>query len=227
MTRKKQEQRELAQRQEVTQLLRQAGNNGNLGKREFEAIMDAGGNANRILERAVANKGLTIGAGLVNNFNKGKYSPSGYALKEMYTGVSPIISQIRNAGTLDPKSALFIGSRGSTATVLPRNYGTGGTKTTAPVLPTTESVDSTNTQPTDFGVNDAGGDSGFDSGMTDTMSNQDSAAALQGATLGGGDGMVGALGIKSKKSSRKQAGVSNKGTSQLGRDSLKIALNFS
>lgn len=236
---KKKNQREQEQRQEVTQLLRQAANNGNLGQREFERILDAGGNANRILERAVANKGLTINSGVVNSYNKGKYTTPLNQFMQIAAdrtfgpgfGLSPIIQQIRTAGKLDPKSSLFIGSRGSTATVLPRNFGAGGTKTSAPVLPSTKPVGTTDAEPTDYGVNDSGTgsgfDSGFDSGITDTAPSQDNTAALQGATLGGGDGMMGALGIKSKKSSRKQAGVSSKGTSQLGRDSLKIALNFS
>lgn len=232
---KKKNQQQQAQRQEVTQLLRQAANNGNLGQREFERILDAGGNANRVLERAVANKGLTIASGVVNNYNKGKYtSPRVQAFQSASDnifgngfGINPIIQQIRNSGKLDPKSALFIGSRGSTSTVLPKAMNIGGTKTTTPIAEPVNQETGMDQEPIG---NDFGGDVGsFDSGYGNmgADSGVDNSNMLQGNTLGGGEGMAGALGIKSKKSSRKQAGVSNKGTSQLGRDSLKIALNFS
>lgn len=232
MAKKKNEnQRQQEQRQEVTQLLRQAASNGNLGGREFKEILDAGGNANRILERAVANKGLTIASGVVNAYNKGEYfTPKDYYKYSTYNQpFNPIINQIKSAGTLDPKSALFIGSRGSTATVLPRAMGAGGTKTKAPIADPISNDAGLNQEPlgSDYGgdVSDAGG---FDTGFNDATADNtaDNTNMLQGSTLGGGDGMAGALGIKSKKSSRRQAGVASKGTSQLNRDSLKIALNF-
>lgn len=232
MAKKKQEERQQAQRQEVTQLLRQASANGNLGQREFQGILDAGGNANRILERAVANKGLTIGAGLVNNFNKGKYSPSGYALTEMYTGVSPIISQIRNAGKLDPKSALFIGSRGSTATVLPKNYnsGMGATKSpvTAPEQPTTATETTYSPEPMDVGGGsmDGGFDYGGMGGAQDNSSIPDPKFSPGGSGFGTDSGLTS---FKRKRSSRALAGLTTKGPGQLkisGQSSKSSGLNI-
>lgn len=228
------------QKKEIRRLLRSAATNGNLSQREFQKILDAGGKADRVLERAVANKGLTIGSKVVNNYNAGKYTdPRDQFVRAMSDkvfrpgfGVSPIIQQIRSTGRLDPKSTLFISKRGSTSTVLPKRLNTGGTKTTKVIQDpiNNDLVDPYNPEPMgpepmgsdfpgDVGSFDSGyGDMGSDSGLDSNM--------LQGGTLGGGDGMAGALGIKSKKSSRKQAGVSTKGTSQLNRNSLKIPLNF-
>lgn len=228
------------QKKEIRQLLRAAATNGNLSQREFQKILDAGGKADRVLERAVANKGLTIGSKVVNNYNAGKYTdPRDQFVRSMSDkvfrpgfGVSPIIQQIRTAGRLDPKSTLFISKRGSTSTVLPKGLNTGGTKTTKvrqdpintdPI--NTDPIDPYNPEPMgsdftgDVGSFDSGyGDMGSDGGLDSNM--------LQGGTLGGGEGMGSAMGIKARKSSRKQAGVSTKGTSQLNRNSLKIPLNF-
>lgn len=236
MAKKNNNKRQQAQRQEVTQLLRQAANNGNLGQREFERIIDAGGNANRVLERAVANKGLTIASGVVNNYNKGNYtSPRGQFVQLMADrtfgagyGLGPIIQQIRNSGKLDPKSALFIGSRGSTSTVLPKNMGMGGAKSpvTAPEAPM-PTDNSYTPEPMDVG---GGMDGGFDYGgmgdMTDNSSIPDPKFSPGGAGFGT-DG--GATSFRRKRSSRALAGLTTKGPGQLkisGQSSKSSGLNI-
>lgn len=231
MAKKKQEQRQQAQRQEVTQLLRQASANGNLGQREFQGILDAGGNANRILERAVANKGLTIASGVVNAYNSSKNPYGINKYKDIFTGVNPIIQQIRDAGRLDPKSALFIGSRGSTATVLPKNLtgGMGGTKSpvTAPEQPTTNE---TTYSPEPMDVGGGGMDGGFDyggmGGAQDNSSIPDPKFSPGGSGFGTDSGLTS---FRRKRSSRALAGLTTKGPGQLkisGQSSKSSGLNI-
>jgi|694.fasta_scaffold13670_12 hypothetical protein len=231
MAKKKQEQRQQEQRQQVTQLIGQAAQNGNLGRKEFERIIDAGGNANRVLERAVANKGLTINSGVVNQYNKGAYfSPNDYYKYSAFNQpVNPIINQIKSAGKLDPKSTLFIGSKGSTATVLPRGYGGPTAKPTAQA-PVDTGLDTTDTGTGDYSGEtggDFGGDYGGDMGGDVGTPAADTTSQLDGNGLpGGGAGIDSAAGLKSKKSSRRQLGLSTKGTKQLNRSMMISNLNF-
>lgn len=240
MSKKKQQERQQAQRQEVTQLLRQAGNNGNLGQREFQQILDAGGNANRVLERAVANRGLTIASGVVNSYNKGKYTTPASQFMQMVTdrtfgpgfGLSPIIQQIRTAGKLDPKSALFIGSKGSTATVLPKSMMAGTSSTKSPVTAPANPVEpTTNYSPEPM---DAGSGGGFDTGFTDSGSSgvPDNSSIPDPKFSPGGSGFgtdSGLTSFRRKRSSRALAGLTTKGPGQLkisGQSSKSSGLNI-
>lgn len=91
-----------------------------------------GKGAERVLEKAVS-KGVTLGSGVVNRYQKGQYTDPGLAFARAALPAfaiaagkdSAILQQIRNAGRLDKGSSLFIGSKGSTATVLPRRMSTG------------------------------------------------------------------------------------------------------
>jgi len=80
----------------------------------------------KVLERAVG-RGMLIGQGVVNKYQKGKYTDPRLI---GYEPDSAILQQLLNAGRQDKGSALFIGSKGSTATTLPRRImsGVGGYK---------------------------------------------------------------------------------------------------
>lgn len=94
----------------------------------------------KILEKAVE-KGLSIGSKVVNQF-----SAQNSILPEAFQGVttkgqvinfdpflqSPILQKINNAPKLDKGSKLFIGSSGSTSTVLPRGPMSTGERVRTP-----------------------------------------------------------------------------------------------
>lgn len=225
-------------RQEVTQLLSQAAQNGNLGRKEFERIVDAGGNADRVLQRAVQNKGLTINSGVVNQYNKGTYNPREFAMRNMSDkvfgagfGVNPVIQQIRTAGKLDPKSTLFISSKGTSATVLPKSMFGGGGGGKAPVTApaTADPVDTSySPEPMDVGSGMDFGGGGMDGGFNVP----DNSAIPDPSFSPGGAGFntdAGATGFRRKRSSAALKGLTTKGPGQLkisGQSSKSSGLNI-
>ena len=175
-------------------------------------------NPERVLEKAVG-KGMMIGSGVVNKYQKGKYTDPGLRMARMaLPGFamaagkdSAILQQLRNAGRQDKGSALFIGSKGSTATTLPRRLGLGegyrppgGDNNTT--LPTTTETGTTapetvNTTP------------------VETMLPEEETKMDPGAGMlsGGGMGAAGANKLGRAKSRLRQLGIYGRGTGLLNR----------
>lgn len=207
---------------------------GVLSEKELLKISRASGKSKeRVLEKAVG-KGLGIGSKVVNRYQKGKYSPRGLALARMALPEfamaagkdSAILRQLRNAGRLDKGSALFIGSKGSTATVLPRTgpFG-GGLQPVAPLPQSTEPVnpddaistieDNPELMPTDLLPEEF-----VDEMATDfpaQLPADSPADSGVGMMAGGGAGAAGAAGLRSPKSRLKILGLYGRGTGLLGR----------
>lgn len=105
-----------------------------LGRKELRKISNQGRNVDNVIERAVQS-GAMLGSNLVNSYNRGDFKePGKFKYPTERSSISPIIDQLRNSSRLDNGSGLFIGSRGSTATVLPklRNQGITPPVTTTP-----------------------------------------------------------------------------------------------
>ena len=184
-----------------------------LSNNEIKRLTKATGkSAERVIQRAVG-KGVTLGSNVVNKYQKGKYTDPMLAMARtalpafaMAAGKdSNILKQIREAGRLDKGSSLFIGSKGSTATVLPRNLetGKGGNKpmvggdysyTPEEAAPTTTNPVNTYTEPT---IPEATSESKFGPGGP--------GAALDGS----------ATGLRGRRSRWRTAGKTTKGTSNL------------
>lgn len=198
-----------------------AGANNVLSNKELLQISKANKkDPEKILERAVG-RGMLIGSGVVNKYQKGRYTdPRTMMARSALPGFamaagmdSPILQQLRNAGRQDKGSALFIGSRGSTATTLPRRYGAGtafrppggnantaaptGTGTAGPTTIGTAPVSTTPMTPTE---------------MADA-----STVSGPGLLSGGGMGAAGASKLGRANSRLRKLGINSRGTSLLGR----------
>jgi len=101
-----------------------------LSEKELLSIAQAKNKSpEKILLNAVG-QGLSIGSKVVNQFQKGTYTDPMMAMaRQVIPGFAeaagkydPILQQLASAGKLDKGSSLFIGSKGSTATVLPRGF---------------------------------------------------------------------------------------------------------
>ncbi len=147
----------ISNKNSVGQNLRTAGGANNvLSNKELLKIAKKNDkNPEKILEKAV-NKGMMIGSNVVNKYQKGAYTDPRTAFwrglspsLSLATGMdSPILNQIRSAGKQDKGSALFIGSKGSTATTLPRQMGRGNIQQPVPTTPSnTETPVNDGTQP--------------------------------------------------------------------------------
>lgn len=116
-----------------------AGNT--LSQKELQRIARVTGKSqDKVLEKAVQ-KGLSIGSKVVN-----QYKPEDTLLPEAFRGLTtkgqeilfdplsgrPILQKINNSPKLDKGSKLFISSKGSTSTVLPRGPMSTGTRTARP-----------------------------------------------------------------------------------------------
>jgi len=203
----------------MAQNLRAAGGgNGVLSEKELLKIskVSEGKNPEKVLEKAVG-KGLMIGSKVVNQYQKGKYTDAGTAwaraaIPNFAVAVgkdSQILQQLRNAGRQDKGSALFIGSKGSTATTLPRNMGFGNnqqpTPTTTPI-PTEAAPTDTGTAPTEM----------FPPFIPEELP-EEQLPPGPGMMAGGGLGALGANKLNRAKSRLRQLGIYGRGTGLLGR----------
>lgn len=111
--------------------LKAAGNTLSAG--ELQRLQKITGQSqDKILEKAVQ-KGLSIGSKVINQYQSDTTfpkvsfdSPKGGTIVFDPLSKNPILRQIRDAGKVDKGSKVFIGSKGSTATVLPRNSTPSG-----------------------------------------------------------------------------------------------------
>lgn len=201
--------------------------NGNLSNKEALKISKSTGKSlEEIMNKAVS-KGGTLGSNLVNKYNSGpQSSQSAYAdmVSQSFgggsggskmarlidpIGSSSIMEKVRSAGTLDKGSSLFIGSKGSTSTVLPKSMMSGsGAKSTAPTIDATPPATSAPSSNTPSGGNTTGSD-----GLAAA-----SASPADPFMMGPGgmssdlDG--GAKGFRKNRSSARKAGMTTKGTGQ-------------
>ncbi len=204
----------------IGQNLRAAGGGrGVLSEKELLKItrFSQGKNPEKVLEKAVG-KGLMIGSKVVNQYQKGKYDVKGLsaarmALPEFALAAgkdSQILRQIRNAGRQDKGSALFIGSKGSTATTLPRKIGIGNNQQPTPTS------DPVTADP----VAEDPVDTGFGDGMLRELPEEMPEEQLPpgpGMMSGGGRGALGANKLNRAKSRLRQLGIYGRGTGLLGR----------
>lgn len=140
--------------------VREALGNGNLSRNEALKIAESTGKSVETIMNKAVSQGGTLGRNLVNNYNSGSL-PGSNSLSNVYAsaisnsfgggnagasmaravdpvGQSPIMQQVRSAGTLDKGSVLSIGSEGSTQTVLPKSLVTGNAgRNNAPPPPDT------------------------------------------------------------------------------------------
>jgi len=123
-----------------------------------------------VLVKAVQG-GTQLGSQVVNQYQKGAYTDPRLAMaRQQLPGFAeaagkydPILQQISNAGRLDKGSSLFIGSKGSTSTVLPRSLTQGMRSPAAPAAPGGGGADlSTGTDGTGGGMNGTGDNTGLD-----------------------------------------------------------------
>ena len=208
---------EISKKNNLSQNLRAAsGANGVLSEKELLKISKASGKSSeRVLEKAVG-KGLTIGSKVVNQYQKGAYTdPRLNMLRQALPGFamaagkdSTILQQLRNAGRQDKGSALFIGSKGSTATTLPRKLGLGegyrppgGDNNVEQVTPTDTGTGATEEIP-----------------MT-PMIPEEPQSEMPGVGMmsGGGEGAAGANKLGRAKSRLRKLGIYGRGTGLLGR----------
>jgi hypothetical protein len=203
------------------QNLRAAGaGSGVLSEKELLKIskISKGKNPERVLEKAVG-KGLMIGSKVVNQYQKGKYDTKGLstarmALPEFALAAgkdSQILRQIRNAGKQDKGSALFIGSKGSTATTLPRRLRSG-TGNDQDAVPDPNKDDDTTTTTT--------GTTGTPPEPFIPLEEEEPKEEMPpgpGMMAGGGLGALGANKLNRAKSRLRQLGIYGRGTSLLGR----------
>ena len=209
---------QISKQNTLNQNLRAAsGVNGVLSEKELLKISKVSGKDNeKVLEKAVG-KGLMIGSKVVNQYQKGKYSDPGLvSARQMLPGFamaagkdSAILQQLRNAGRQDKGSALFIGSKGSTATTLPRKMGLGVGAGTQPV-PTTPA---TPQEPVSTGEQPIEPIMPF---IPEELPEepQDPGA---GMLSGGGMGAAGANKLGRAKSRLRQLGIYGRGTGLLNR----------
>ena len=194
-----------------------SGANGVLSEKELLKISKVSGKDNeKVLEKAVG-KGLMIGSKVVNQYQKGNYTDPRLAMARqalpgfaMAAGKdSAILQQLRNAGRQDKGSALFIGSKGSTATTLPRKMGLGMGAGTQPV-PTTPA---TPQEPVSTGEQPIEPIMPF---IPEELPEepQDPGA---GMLTGGGMGAAGANKLGRAKSRLRQLGIYGRGTGLLNR----------
>lgn len=207
---------QITKQNNLSQNLRAAGaGSGVLSNKELLKISQvSGGDTDKVLEKAVG-KGLMIGSNVVNQYQKGKYSTSSPGYEQYLRMIdpsksSPILNQIRNAGRLDKGSALFIGSKGSTATTLPRGMGSGmkpqpvqSPVPTAPALPT--QTGTTAEEPI------------VDPILPEEKLPEDKVDPGSGMMAGGGAGAAGANKLGRAKSRLRQLGIYGRGTGLLGR----------
>ena len=211
-------QSEITKKKTLSQNLRAAsGANKVLSERELLKISGATGKSNeQVLEKAVG-KGMMIGSKVVNQYQKGKYTDRRTAAyRSMANAVfpgsgfmdSPILNRLRTAGRQDKGSALFIGSKGSTATTLPRKLGLGnayrppgGYTNTTPTTPT-----ETGTAPTEVTPQVP-------------MIPEEPQTDMPGVGMmsGGGAGAAGASKLGRAKSRIRKLGIYGRGTGLLGR----------
>lgn len=204
----------------LSQNLRAAsGANGVLSEKELLKISNVSGKNNeKVLEKAVG-KGLMIGSKVVNQYQKGKYTDPKTAWYRAAAGGlgisagfdSPILNQLRNAGRQDKGSALFIGSKGSTATTLPRRSGLGmGTQP----LPTTPANAE---QPVPTGEQTQDPITPFIPEQLPEEKPEEKMDPGSGMLSGGGMGAAGASKLGRAKSRLRQLGIYGRGTGLLGR----------
>lgn len=204
----------------LSQNLRAAsGGNGVLSEKELLKISKTSGKDNeKVLEKAVG-KGLMIGSKVVNQYQKGAYTDPKTAWYRaaagglgMSTGFdSPILNQLRSAGRQDKGSALFIGSKGSTATTLPRRSGFG---MGAQPVPSTQS----NTeQPVTTGEQAQDPIMPFVPEQLPEEKPEEQQDPGSGMLSGGGLGAAGANKLGRAKSRIRQLGIYGRGTGLLGR----------
>lgn len=199
----------------VNQALKIAG--PTLSTNELKKISKATGKSSeQILQRAVE-RGTTLGSNVVNQYQKGITADPRYALARqaipgfaMAAGKdSAILQQIRNAGPLDKGSSLFIGSKGSTATVLPRGMATGKGAGTKPM--TADPYTYTPAESTGTGI----GDPIPTTSETPTTPEATTAESKFGP---GGVGSAldgGATGFRPRRSRWRTSGQTTKGTANL------------
>ena len=199
--------------------------NGNLSNKEALKISKSTGKSlEQVMNKAVS-KGGMLGSNLVNKYNEApQNSLTNYAsavsnsfgggsggskMAQLIdpTGSSSTMEKVRSAGTLDKGSSLFIGSKGSTSTVLPKSMMSGsGTKSTAPTTaapsaPATPSAITPGGNTTGSGGLEAASAAPADPYM---MGPGGMSSDLDGA----------AKGFRRNKSSARKAGMTTKGTGQ-------------
>lgn len=210
----------------VKNALLEAGSN--LSRKELLKISESTGKSvDKILSKAV-NNNMTLGSSLVNKYNAGQLNDNrgsqntytsilSNSLGKGYSnalGISPAIQQLRSAPKLDSGSVLFIGSKGSTQTVLPKGLSSGGgTKAPAP-----KSIyDLTKLSPSTEGPR-PGGDPAAAAAATDTapITPPPPPEPPPMFSPGGASDSLGgnATGLRRKKSKARMAGITNQGTGQ-------------
>lgn len=196
-----------------------SGANGVLSEKELLKISNVSGKNNeKVLEKAVG-KGLMIGSKVVNQYQKGKYTDPKTAWYRAAAGGlgiaagfdSPILNQLRNAGRQDKGSALFIGSKGSTATTLPRRSGFGMGVQPVPTTPSNAE------QPVNTGEQAQDPITPFVPEVLPKEEEEEKMDPGAGMLSGGGMGAAGANKLGRAKSRLRQLGINSRGTGLLGR----------
>lgn len=182
--------------------------NGNLSSKEaLKIAKSTGKDLETIMQKAVS-KGGTLGRSLVNKYNKVDPIFNDYYSNNILKEGSPILQQVRKAGTLDKGSSLFIGSKGSTSTVLPKSMMSGSN--TMSTAPTSDAAPPAASAPSAI---TPGGNSTGSGGLAAA-----DAAPADPFMMGPGgmssdlDGS--AKGFRKNRSSARKAGMTTKGTGQ-------------
>ena len=205
-------------KQKAKDLLMIAGANGNLSNKEANKIAKKSGKTlDQVIGKAVKG-GTSLGSNLVNKYNAGpdsldpvqSNSRGGFAGLARRRTSPTIFSQIRNAGTLDKGSSLFIGSKGSTSTVLPKSMLSGAGTKSAPQ--TTDPVPTTAPPNTDTIT--PGGNTTGSGGLAAASASPVADPFMMGPGGMSSDLDGSAKGFRKNRSSARKAGLTTKGTSQ-------------
>ena len=182
--------------------------NGNLSSKEALKISKSTGkDLETVMQKAVS-KGGTLGSNLVNKYNSVDPSLDAYYSNNILKEGSPILQQVRSAGTLDKGSSLFIGSKGSTQTVLPKSMMSGsGTKSTAPT------TDASSAPATTSSIT-PGGNSTNSGGLAAASASPAADPFMMGPGGMSSDLDGAAKGFRKNRSSARKAGMTTKGTGQ-------------
>lgn len=202
----------------VKNALLEAGSN--LSRKELLKISESTGKSvDKILSKAVKNN-MTLGSSLVNKYNAGQLNDNrgsqntytsilSNSLGKGYSnalGISPAIQQLRSAPKLDSGSVLFIGSKGSTQTVLPKGFNTGS----APAPTNTLKL-----SPSTEGPRPGGDPAAAPTDPAPITPPPPPEPPPMFSPGGASDSLGGnATGLRRKKSKARMAGITNQGTGQ-------------
>lgn len=180
--------------------------NGNLSVKEALKIAKSTGKDLETIMQKTVSKGGTLGSNLVNKYNKVDPIFDDYYSNNILKEGSPILQQVRSAGTLDKGSSLFIGSKGSTGTVLPKSMLSGvGTNSAAQTPANTPSTP---------GAITPGSNSTYSGGLAAASASPAADPFMMGPGGMSSDLDGSAKGFRKNRSSARKAGMTTKGTGQ-------------